>query len=130
MARKPRFWFEAADPLDGKWSLTLHVEAGGKRTSWTIKHRTTNAELSQIFYDLGDLLEPYMADGQPAPLVAPEKPQQSPDVVEDTQMSEEGSAELRAAKAAMVEKTGKAWFSNMNEAEEELPLYEIGHGGE
>lgn len=58
-------------------------------------------------------------------VTAPEKPQQSTDVVEDTQMSEEGSAELRAAKARAVDKTGKDWFSNM-EAGEELPLYTIG----
>lgn len=57
---------------------------------------------------------------------ATETPSEGPDVPEDTQMSEEGSAELRAAKARMVEKTGRTWFSNM-EVDGELPLYTIGH---
>lgn len=77
----------------------------------------------EIVEDLGNYQVPVK---QSAPQRAPEKPQQSPEVVEDTQMSEEGSAELRAAKARMVEKTGRTWFSNM-EVDEELPLYTIGH---
>jgi hypothetical protein len=124
---KPKFSFEAAEPLSGSWELVLRVENGGKQTRWKINYRTTSRQLYQIFGEV-------MMELCPLERTPPEKAvrdlqqaKQNPDVPEDTQMSEEGSAELRAAKARSVEKTGKQWFSNMEEAGE-LPLYTIGHG--
>lgn len=123
---KPKFSFEAGDPLTGSWYLLLKVEHGGKTTCWKINYRTTNAQLYQIFGEV--MMELCPLERTPSEKVVRDlqAAQQEPDPPEDNQMTEAGSAELRAAKARLVDKTGKQWFDNMNSEEKELPLYTIG----
>lgn len=123
MAR-PRFSW---DYYDETASLILKVTSGERETTWRVGPRPNSSKLADVLLEVVEALGDYESDVPAKPLRAPEKPAQSPEVSGDEQMSEEGSAELRAAKARSVERTGKAWFSNMEDDAESLPLYERGH---
>lgn len=112
---------------DGR--LLMEVTCESRSTVWTIGPRTSVVQvagmLSEIAAALTDL--PIRVPGRA--LAKLRNPDQSPEAPPAEQMSEEGSAELRAAKAKSVERNGRAWFSNMaTEGEDELPLFTIGHG--
>lgn len=120
----PKFSWEVWDQTS---SLILKVTNGDRETTWRIGPRPSVTKLADLFLEIVGELDQIPPDVAGRPLRASEKPVQIVDGPEDTQMTEEGSAELRAAKARQVDKTGRKWFSNMDSGEE-LPLYEIGHG--
>lgn len=127
MVSKPKFSWEVCEET---YSLLFKVTSGDRETTWRIGPRPNPLKLADALLEVVEELGDYEQVAPAKPRTAPQKPDQSPDVVEDTQMSEEDSAKLRAAKARAVEKTGRPWHSNMNDEDAELPLYEIGHGGE
>jgi hypothetical protein len=120
---KPKFSWEVYEET---YSLILKVTNGDRETTWRIGPRPNATKLADLFLEIVGELDQVPADVAGRPLRASEKPVQVPDVPEDTQMTEEDSAELRAAKARSVVRTGVPWHSNM-EQDEVLPLYEIGH---
>jgi hypothetical protein len=124
---KPRFSWEV---FEETYSLILKVTNGDRETTWRIGLRPNSPKLVDLFLEVIDELEWPAAETPRKPLAAPEKPEQPPEVHGDQQMSEAGSAELRAARARSVEKTGRRWYSNIDDDSEELPLYTIGHGDE
>lgn len=116
---KPKFSWQ--EQVDGR--LRLKILDGDREISWKLGARPTHASVVKVCRELLAELE----RGADMVITAKREAKQSPEVPVDEQMTEEGSAELRAAKAKAVEKTGRTWFSNMDE-DDVLPLYDIGHG--
>lgn len=122
---KPKFSWE---PLDGG-SLLFKVTIGGKEITWKWTKRTTNDDLYQM---LGEV----MMEVMPLEPMTPEtrmafqagQRTEALKASQSNEQTEDDSQSQLAAKAASVTRTGRSWYSNLEDGDDDLPLYEIGHG--
>lgn len=133
MTSRAKFSWE---PLTGG-SLLLRVTQDEKDTTWKVSKRTSSDRLITILWEVQEALAIDKVAGASFALpqrVAVRGPLIDSGGVEyrmNDEVTEEMSRAALAAKAAKVSVSlGGKWFENIDESDDDLPMYVIGHGEE
>jgi len=118
------------EPLTGG-SLRLRVTQDEKDTTWKITKRTTSDRLITILWEVQEAMA---TKDQIVEAYGLRPMNFSTTTVEDQpvwdHITEEMSKAQLAAKAKAVNKIEGAWWSNIDESDDDLPFYETTHGEE